>query len=224
MTTGVWLGIETSSMEGGVALVSSDELLAETFLPIDVVHSEKILPAISAIFASTGVTPGNLTGIGVSLGPGSYTGLRIGVSTAIGLSSGLGVPLKGVGTLRVIASCTFPEEPVLACTRARENEVYAALYSSGGALSEILIQPGIYRTGGLLKRLAKDFSGVLAVGSGRSEMPDAPVRWLPSVLDSPRPSIAAMLALAAAAEEGFDLEIEPLYLRDWNQEATEVDS
>jgi tRNA threonylcarbamoyladenosine biosynthesis protein TsaB len=222
--TGVWLGIETTSMGGGVALVSPGKLLAETYLPVDVVHSEKILPAISAIFDSTGLTPESLTGIGVSLGPGSYTGLRIGVSTAAGLSSGLGVPLKGVGTLRVIASCTFPEEPVLACIKARTGEVYAALYSGGGALSEVLIRPGVYRTEGLIQRLEKDFIGVLAVGSGRSEMPDAPVRWLPAVLDSPRPSIAALLASAAAVEEGFDQEIEPLYLRNWNQGAARIDS
>jgi tRNA threonylcarbamoyladenosine biosynthesis protein TsaB len=101
--TDVWLGIETTSAEGGVALVSGEGILAETVLPVRAVHSEKVLPAVAGIFDSTGFDPRDLAGIGVSLGPGSYTGLRIGISTASGLSAGLGVPVKGVGTLRVIA-------------------------------------------------------------------------------------------------------------------------
>jgi tRNA threonylcarbamoyladenosine biosynthesis protein TsaB len=103
LTTGAWLGIETTSAGGGVAVVSDGELLAETFLPVDVVHSEKVLPAVSELFTITGTDPVEMAGIGVSLGPGSYTGLRIGIATALGLAAGLGVPLKGVGTLRVLA-------------------------------------------------------------------------------------------------------------------------
>jgi tRNA A37 threonylcarbamoyladenosine modification protein TsaB len=145
------------------------------------------------------------------------------VATAAGLSAGLGVPVKGVETLRVIASATFPREPVFSCIRARGGEVYAALYSGGGALSDVLLEPGVYRAEGLAGKLQADFRDVLASGSGRSELPDAPVRWLPPVLDNPRPSVVAILAREASARDGFDEDVEPLYLREWNQEAAEVD-
>jgi tRNA threonylcarbamoyladenosine biosynthesis protein TsaB len=220
--TGVWLGIETTSAEGGVALVDGSGTIAETMLSVRATHSEKVLPAVAAIFRAAGIDPPGLAGIGVSIGPGSYTGLRIGIATASGLSAGLGVRVKGVETLRVIASATGPSEPVLACTRARKGEVYAALYPSGGALVEPLVPPGVYTAGSLMRMLGDGFPGVLATGSGRSELQDAPVRWLPPAYDGPRPSVVARLASEAASAEGYDTVLEPGYLREWNQEARSV--
>ena len=220
--TGVWLGIETTSAEGGVALVEDGGTLAEIMLSVRATHSEKVLPAVAGIFRATGVDPRDLAGIGVSLGPGSYTGLRIGIATASGLSAGLGVSVKGVDTLRVVASATGSSKPVLSCIRARKGEVFAAVYASGGALAEELVRPGVYAVRALLRILDEGLTGVLAAGSGRSELPDAPVRWLAPEHDGPRPSVVARLASEAASAEGYDPVLVPRYLREWNQEARKV--
>jgi tRNA A37 threonylcarbamoyladenosine modification protein TsaB len=105
------------------------------------------------------------------------------------------------------------------CIRARKEEVYAALYESSDPLAGVLVDPGIYRAEALAGRIGEDFAGVLAAGSGRTELTAAPVRWLPASLDSPRPSAVAVLASKEAAAGGFDRVLEPRYLRDWNQEA-----
>jgi len=213
--TGTWLGIDTTSTLGGVALVKDGELLIESILPVKAFHSEKLLPAVSELMDSSGMRGGDLTGIGVSRGPGSYTGLRIGTATALGLSAGWGVPVKGVSTLRVISSL-LPSGAVLCCIRARANELFAGAFSSPDPLSSEIITQGLYSSEDLLRLLAgKEYT---AAGSGRTELHSAAnIRWASPLLDNPRPSSAALCAAALAEEEGFDGNLEPLYLRGFNE-------
>lgn len=213
--TGTWLGIETTSNLGGVALVENGDILIESILPVRAFHSEKLLPAVSEIMESSGVTGSDLAGIGVSIGPGSYTGLRIGTATALGLSAGWGVPVKGISTLRVIASL-LPEGPVLCCIRARAGELFAGAFASPDPVSRELIQQGLYSSEEIHRLTAgKEYA---AAGSGRTELRSAPgIRWASALLDAPRPSSVAVCASAAAGSEGFDGNLEPLYLRGFNQ-------
>lgn len=217
--TGVWLGIETTTSTGGVALVRDGKLVAEEYLPVIAVHSEKVLPCISDLLERTEISSGEISGIAVSSGPGSYTGLRIGIATAIGLSAGWEIGLKGVETLRVLASSVIAEHPVLACIRARQSEVYAALYESSSPDAGILIPPGVYMVSALMKELPTG-DELIAVGSGRSEMslPDS-VLWAPELWDIPRPSLVALIGSIRAGAEGFDRSITPVYLRGFNEKA-----
>ncbi|MCK4505323.1 MAG: tRNA (adenosine(37)-N6)-threonylcarbamoyltransferase complex dimerization subunit type 1 TsaB, partial [Candidatus Aegiribacteria sp.] len=159
------------------------------------------------------------SGIAVSSGPGSYTGLRIGIATAIGLSAGWEIGLKGVETLRVLASSVTSERPVLACIRARQSEVYAALYESSSPDAGVLIPPGIYMVSALLKELSTG-DELTAVGSGRSEilLSDS-VLWAPELWDIPRPSLVALIGSIRTGAEGFDRNITPVYLRGFNEKA-----
>ncbi len=213
--TGTWLGIDTTSSTGGVALVKDGMLLMESILPVRALHSEKLLPAISRLMDSSEISGGELSGIAVSAGPGSYTGLRIGIATAMGLAAGWGVPVKGVSTLRIIVS-SLPEDAVLACVRARKGEVFAGGFQSPSPLSRELIPQGIYSAGKLAELLkGKRF---LAAGTGRQELPEIPgVLWTNTLLDCPRPSLTAFCGAVIAGEAGFDRAVEPLYLRDFNQ-------
>lgn len=123
------LGIETSTTQGGVAIVGEDRVLCEAILNVEVTHSERLLPAVDRALGEARVSLEALGGIAVSIGPGSFTGLRIGLSTAKGLAYATGLPLVGVSTLEAMAwalpAARWQICPVL---DARKQEVYAALF------------------------------------------------------------------------------------------------
>jgi tRNA threonylcarbamoyladenosine biosynthesis protein TsaB len=123
------LGVETSTMQGGAALVGDDGLRSEYTLNVEVTYSERLLPAIDRILCDAGVGLEALSGIAVSVGPGSFTGLRIGLSTVKGLAYATSLPVVGVSTLEALAcSAAFAREPVCPVLDARKQEVYAALF------------------------------------------------------------------------------------------------
>ena len=97
------LAIDTSSMTGSVALCIGDTLLAEFLVNLRSTHSERLLLQIEQIFAMTGVTDADLDLVAVVHGPGSFTGLRVGLATAKGLATAAGIPVVGLSTLEVLA-------------------------------------------------------------------------------------------------------------------------
>jgi tRNA threonylcarbamoyladenosine biosynthesis protein TsaB len=129
------LGVETSTMQGGVALVGEDGLRSEYALNVAATHSERLLPAIDRMLRDAGVGLDALSGLAVSIGPGSFTGLRIGLSTVKGLAYATGLPVVGVASLEALAcSVAFAREQVCPVLDARKQEVYAALFRwEGGA-------------------------------------------------------------------------------------------
>lgn len=126
------LGIETSAVQGGVALVGEQGLVSEYTLNVEVTHSERVLPAIERMLADLGCGLAALGGLAVSIGPGSFTGLRIGLSTAKGLAYATGLPVAAVPTLEAMA-WVLPQArpPVCPVLDARKQEVYAALFQHG---------------------------------------------------------------------------------------------
>jgi len=123
------LGVETSTMQGGVALVGGDRLVSEYLLNVEATHSERLLPAIDRMLCEAGVGLDAISGIAVSIGPGSFTGLRIGLSTVKGLAYATGLPVVGVPTLEAMAwTVPFAAEQVCPVLDARKHEVYAALF------------------------------------------------------------------------------------------------
>lgn len=129
------LGIETATTVCGVALVQEGILLAERWVDQRSVHAERLLGFVDDVLGEASLLPGDLEGVAVSIGPGSFTGLRIGLSTAKGLSMASDLPLVAVPTLDALASrCASPAiagEHVLAALDARRDEVYARLYLAG---------------------------------------------------------------------------------------------
>ncbi len=123
------LGVETSTMQGGVALVSGDRLVSEYTLNVEATHSERLLPAIDRMLHDAGIGLDALGGIAVSIGPGSFTGLRIGLSTVKGLAYATGLPVVGVPTMEALAwTIPFVGQQVCPVLDARKQEVYAALF------------------------------------------------------------------------------------------------
>ena len=126
------LGIDTSTSCGAVGLIDDGEVLSDYLLNIPVTHSERLLGAIEFVLREARCPVGDVDGWAISLGPGSFTGLRIGVSTVKGLAFATGKPVVGVTTLDVLASQVSPTSylicPIL---DARKKEVYTAFYRYG---------------------------------------------------------------------------------------------
>src|SRR5437016_12759737 len=98
------LAVETSTLAGGVALLDGDRLVGEYLLDVRATHSERLMPAIDRLLADAGWAPGDLQGLAVAVGPGSFTGLRIGLSAIKGLALALAIPIAAVPTLDAMAA------------------------------------------------------------------------------------------------------------------------
>lgn len=99
----MYLGIETSSAVSSVAVMDDQRLIGELTVQAGLTHSEQLVPHIELLLKQSGVAKTALTGIAVSIGPGSFTGLRIGMGTAKALAYALNIPLLGVMTMDGIA-------------------------------------------------------------------------------------------------------------------------
>ena len=133
------LAIDTASSTSSVAVAHEGKLLAEVTVEAGHTHSETLLSHIEGALAFSGVEKSALCGVAVSIGPGSFTGLRIGLATAKALAYGLGIPLVGVSTLTALA-LAFPVPGVytLALMDAQKGNAYAGLYEwRGDGLHEV---------------------------------------------------------------------------------------
>jgi len=144
----VILAIETATPHGSVALVEGGVVAAETVLPPGRQGSETLITAVSGLLDARGVGPSGISCVAVSAGPGSFTGLRVGMAAAKGYCFGWKLPMALVPTLEALAS-RFPGEKRVICPvlDARKKEVYAALFRrEGDALArltpDLAIPPG----------------------------------------------------------------------------------
>lgn len=124
------LSIETSTMLGGVAIIDKNAgLIAETRLNVKTTHSERLMIAVNNTLIQSEMTLDDIDVFAVATGPGSFTGLRIGLSTVKGLAYATGKPAVTVPTLDAFAwNFPFSTYPVCLMLDARKSEVYAAVY------------------------------------------------------------------------------------------------
>ena len=123
------LGIDTSTHCGGIAFLEDDKVLASLVLNIQKTHSERLLRHVDYLFKECHLEIRDLDGIAVCIGPGSFTGVRIGMACAKGLSFGSGKPLVGIPSLLALA-VRNAESGILVCPvlDARRNEIFGAGY------------------------------------------------------------------------------------------------
>ena len=126
------LAIDTSTRVGSIAVVQGSLLKAQQMLNVGATHNQRLLPGIERILADAGWSLDDLDGFAVSLGPGSFTGLRIGLSMIKGLAWATNKPLAGVPTLDALAAnVSFVPHKICPILDARKGEIYTAFYCQG---------------------------------------------------------------------------------------------
>jgi tRNA threonylcarbamoyladenosine biosynthesis protein TsaB len=207
------LAVETSSLAGGVALLDDERLVAEYLLDVSVTHSERLMSAVDHVLADAGWTPRMLTGLAVAVGPGSFTGLRIAVSTVKGLALALGLPIAAVPTLDAMAAALpWAALPVCPVLDARKGEVWASCYRwDGRAMCRewdyLALAPDA-----LAARLTEP---VIVVGDGAAAIHSPHARVVPPPRRLPSPACVGALGLERlrAGETVTAASLVPLYLR-----------
>lgn len=160
----IWLGIETANAPLSVAIVSDGKVVAEVTQNVKLTHSVGAMPAIEEVIRNAGIEPAQIDAIAVSEGPGSYTGVRIGVTLAKTLAWSLQKPLVGVSSLKALAANARISTGVI-CTLfdARRQNVYAGVYE-GGTLNTV-IEDMHDHIDGLLEKLKALNCPILFVGT-----------------------------------------------------------
>lgn len=163
----MYLGIETSSAVSSVAVIDEQRLIGELTVQAGLTHSEQLVPHIELLLEQSGVKKSDLKGIALSIGPGSFTGLRIGMGTAKALAYALKIPLLGVMTMDGIAHNFWQFSGVLAVmVDAQKKNVYEGRYRwmNGSLVCEQL--PTVKTRDEALKALAALNEPVILAGDG----------------------------------------------------------
>lgn len=161
----IWLAIDSSSSSGSIALEYDGDIIYQCYFNIDITHSETLMPQIDIALKMCNLAVCELNGIVSTIGPGSFTGLRIGLATAKGIAYGRKIPLLTYSSLELVAAnCYGSAYPILVCLDAKMKELYAALYSPA---LEILIEPQVISAEELAKKIDKH---VLLVGNASDKL------------------------------------------------------
>jgi tRNA threonylcarbamoyladenosine biosynthesis protein TsaB len=127
------LAVDTSTMAGGVALLEDGRVVGESLLDVRTTHSERLMLAVDRVLADARWPAAGLGGLAVAVGPGSFTGLRIGLATVKGLAFALGCPIAAVPTLDAMAAgLPWSSRPVCPVLASRKDEVFTCLYRWDG--------------------------------------------------------------------------------------------
>jgi len=160
----IWLGIETANAPLSIAVVRDGQVIAEIVQNIKLTHSAGAMPAIEDVLARVNIKPSELDAIAVSEGPGSYTGVRIGVTLAKTLAWTLQKPLIGISSLKTLAAnAALYEGFICPIFDARRNNVYTAVYKDSKL--ETIFEDYHDHIDGLLARLKTLEAPVLFVGA-----------------------------------------------------------
>lgn len=224
------LAIDTSNYTLGAALVREKTVMAEYITYLKKNHSVRAMPAVNSLLADCGLTPQDLTKIVVAKGPGSYTGVRIGVTLAKTLAWSLKLPISAVSSLEVLAANGRHFQGLICpLFDARRGQVYTGLYEyQDGRLQSVLPDQNVLLTDwlGMLREKA---SPVLFLGHDTAIHEETIKHELASqavigtaAQDNPRPSELAFLGLEK--EEADVHSLVPDYLRLAEAEAKWMES
>lgn len=215
------LAVDTNSWAGSAAILKRKKLLAEVNIESPLTHSERLLPAIDFMLKSTQLEMSDMDGFALAVGPGSFTGIRIGMSTVKSFAYATGKPVAPVSNLTALAKKLQHPQTRLICPvlDAKKNEIYAGLFESKSRVLKEVVPQGVYSPDSFLS-LLPTHRIIHFIGMGAIVYKDKIIQYL---VDKARFSLRSLFIAYEVgllgweilmAGEGKDFrEIEPLYFR-----------
>lgn len=217
------LSVDTSSLVATCAVVDEEKVLGEFTLNQDMTHSERLVPMIKVVMDSLGLEPKDIDLFAAASGPGSFTGLRIGLATIKGLAHVVDKPVLGISTLEALAFNIPWGEVVIPIMDARRDRVFTGIYSwENGELVDVL-KPTILEIDELLDFIDANYEEVMFNGDGTNVFKERIVNRLgekalfaPISSNMAKASSVGELALLKWKEGNKDnyFELVPDYLRE----------
>ena len=215
------LALDSSTPTLSLALFDTDSrrLIKERAFEPGRAHSVLLPASVQQLVEDCGLTLNDVGGIAVGLGPGSFTGLRVGLATAKGIGYARQIPLAGVSSLRAMARTTSELLPqgilLVPCLHARRNEVYAGFYRSGSL--ESVSEETAGSPAALAKHLGEHSGSPVLFGNGREANLTAFAAFRPPPADAPTTPAAGSVARLVEAWGSYDavanFALEPHYIR-----------
>jgi tRNA threonylcarbamoyladenosine biosynthesis protein TsaB len=215
-----FLGIETSTAACSVGLINESGLHAEQSLIESHIHSEKLLTLVRRVCEDQKITSAQIDGVAVSIGPGSFTGLRIGLSTAKGLCYAWEKPLIAVPAFESVAEAVFVSHPligrVVVCVDAKQGDYYFSAYEKkNGTLCEFLP----VQIGNLTAALSASTGETMIVTDRIDEVKKLSdtYRVIENILSYCRGDVIARIAIKKMKNgmKNAPENLEPMYLKDF---------
>nr|WP_326185102.1 tRNA (adenosine(37)-N6)-threonylcarbamoyltransferase complex dimerization subunit type 1 TsaB [uncultured Oscillibacter sp.] len=216
------LALETSAKAVSAAVTEDGRVLASGYQDTGLTHSRTLMPIVEGILKNTGMTVQDCDAVAVAVGPGSFTGIRIGVAAAKGLAFAADKPVAGVSTLAAMArNAAFAGGLIVCAMDARRNQVYNALFEAEGSALTRLTPDRAIGLAELAEELRSDPRPKTVVGDGARLCAEAllaagvPCRLAPAHLVMQNAMSVALEAEALAAAGGLipPQALEPVYLR-----------
>lgn len=216
------LAIDTATQVSSVAVMKDGKIAAEITLQGKLTHSETLMPHIEEVLNMAKVPREKLTGIAVSIGPGSFTGLRIGLAVAKAMAYALNIPVAGVSTLKALAyQLPVPNIRIVSLLDAQKGNAYVESYKFVGDELITVHQVSVEKIEDIIKLASEVKEPVFLLGdvvqkkiAGKLEMPLGVKAGMPNVI-MPRAACVAVLG-AKELEKGNVsniMDLEPVYIR-----------
>lgn len=216
------LALETAAKAVSAAVTENGKVLASGYQDTGLTHSATLMPIVQGLFKNTGLVPGDLDAVAVSAGPGSFTGIRIGVSAAKGIAFAAEKPAAAVSTLAALArNAAFFDGLIVCAMDARRQQVYNALFRAKDGVLTRLTPDRAIALEDLAEELRQDPCPKLALGDGGGlcvhfmEDHGIPCRLAPPHLVMQNAMSVALEAevLAAQGKLVSAQDLAPVYLR-----------
>ncbi|MEA3475978.1 MAG: tRNA (adenosine(37)-N6)-threonylcarbamoyltransferase complex dimerization subunit type 1 TsaB [Candidatus Cloacimonadota bacterium] len=213
------LALDTSTTFASIAISSDKTIIAEYSIKSHKTHSKTLLPNIDKMLNETGIHINEINAVVLAIGPGSFTGLRIGLSTAKGICYGQKIPLIAISTLMSLANnVTFVNKNICVLLDAGRSQVYSAIYSSE---LEELINPQLFTVGELINSIKEE---VIFVGPCIDNLKDelnagvkVYYKIAPSHLNYPRAASLIDIVFKKSIKLSYDYQyianLQPFYIR-----------
>ncbi len=216
------LALETSAKAVSAAVTENGKVLASAYQNTGLTHSRTLMPMVKALLENAELAAGDLDAVAVARGPGSFTGIRIGVAAAKGLAFGLDKPVVGVSTLEAMARNIAHVDGTVVCAMdARRNQIYNAVFQAENGRLTRRTEDRAIALEALAAELMEDPSPKLLVGDGAELcLRHLAEKSIPCRLAPPHLLLQNAVSVALAAEDAAKAgglrpaqELSPVYLR-----------